>query len=336
MASSPKPILNIYFIHCKALALRKPLCDKLLAKLEDGFQCKAKFITQFDPADIGCMNPDALMDITPCPEPMTEFNPFIKKIDTPALSNALKHCAAIRSVVNNPSADKEWNLVLEDDVCFSEGVIKQLMEAMAKLSSTPDWDLSFLGFPAIRELVDKSAEVPKLEPVLSVHKTLPGCDSYFISKKGAEKLGKEFIKVKFDCNIHLTYLIKKLELQALVYTPSVFIEGSKLGTYVSSLNPNNLLIYNQVFREMFSLVQNTTSYSEQDIKNFGKLWELTPYKTHPDFMYIKALFMFKRQLFKEARGLFEQCFENYRKNNCIINKESVFLNNYIELCKATQ
>jgi GR25 family glycosyltransferase involved in LPS biosynthesis len=331
------PALNIYFLHCKSLAMRKPLCEKLHEKLTQqltGYTINVKYVTQFDPEDVSCMNPASLMDITPSED--TVLNTHLRPLSIPALSNALKHCAALRAISNNTSTDDDYNLVLEDDVCFSEGVTKQLSAAIDKLRSGDAWDIVFLGFPAVRDANDKSPEVPTIENALTVHKVLPGCDSYFVSKRGAARLSKDFLRIKFEGNIHLTYLIKKGNLDAYVYTPNIFVEGSKLGTYISSINTNNLLIYNQVFREMFSLVQMNTAYTPQDIVNFGKLWEMTPYKEHPDFMYLKALFLLKQQKYNESKVIFEKCFEQYKKNNCVINKDSVFLNNYIELCKVIQ
>jgi len=84
------------------------------------------------------------------------------------------------------------------------------------------------------------------------------------------------------------------------------------------------------------LVQNTTNYTAEDVSNFGKLWNMTPYKGHPDFMYLNGLFMLKRQKYAEAKVIFEQCFEQYRKNKCVLSRDSVFINNYIELCKVLQ
>lgn len=337
-----KPVLNIHFIHCKSLGMRKPLCDKLVEKLQAGqstYTIVAKFITLFDPEDVVRMNPESLSDTAPLTEEaLLEFNAQLRPLGIPTLSNALKHCAVLRAIGNSATGGPgDIHLVLEDDVCYSENVVAQLTTALAKLPSlSSDWDIMFLGFPAVRDAADKTPEVLKVEPALKAHKILPGCDSYLVTKAGAARLSKDFLKVKFECNVHMSYLIKKQALNAYVLTPNIFIEGSKLGTYVSSLSPNNLLIYNQVYRELFSLVQNQTTYTPQDVANFDKLWAMTPYKGHPDFMYLKGLFLLKREQYKPAKEIMDQCFGQYKKNNCVLNKDSVFLNNYIELFKAVQ
>lgn len=335
-----KPILNVHFIHCKSLSMRKPLCEKLVEKLQgqDTYTVVAKYITLFDPEDVTRMNPESLSDTTALTdEALLEFNAHLRPLGIPTLSNALKHCAVLRAISNTAAGPNDVHVVLEDDVCFGENVVIQLTTALAKLPSmTSDWDMVFLGFPAVRDPADKTPEVLKVEPVLKAHKVLPGCDSYLVTKEGATRMSKDFLKIKFECNVHMSYLIKKAAIKAYVLTPNVFIEGSKLGTYVSSLSPNNLLIYNQVYRELFSLVQNQSTYTPQDIANFDKLWSMTPYKGHPDLMYLKGLFLLKREQYKPAKEIMDQCFGQYKKNNCILNKDSVFLSNYIELFKATQ
>jgi hypothetical protein len=295
-----------------------------------------RYITQFDPEEVVKMNPQTLIDLNPEPtEGLTDFNALLKPLTVPNLSNSLKHCAAIRAISNTQGAADDLYLVLEDDVCFSETAIDQFLKTVDEIKNS-DWDIVFLGFPAIKMPEDGDLNKVRIKPTSEMFKTLPGCDSYLLNKAGATKISASLLPIKFDFNVHLSFLIQKMKVNAFACTPNVFVEGSKLGTYVSSLNSNNVLIYNQVFREIFGLVQNRSTYTDFDRSNFDKLWELTPFKGHPDFMYMKGLFYMKDGKFKEAKAIFEQCFETYKKNGCAMNKETVFLNNYIELFKVVQ
>jgi len=317
------------------------MCEQLrdrFATQQTKYTVNFRFITQFDPDDVVKMNPQTMVELSPIQDPgMEEFNANLRAMSIPHLSNCLKHCSAIRAVTNSVSEADDMHLVLEDDVCFSDNAIDMFMNVVETLPAmAPDWEIVFLGFPAMKMANDNEDPTKlKAKRTQDLFKILPGCDAYLLTKAGAAKLNSQMLPFKFNFNVQLSYAIHKLGIASYSCTPNVFIEGSKLGTYVSSLNTNNLLIYNQVFREMFGLVQ-LSSYSDQDRANFAKLWELTTFKGHPDFLYQKGFFLMKDRQFQDAKQVFEQCFDIYKKNACAMTKDTIFLNNYIELFKVIQ
>jgi len=317
------------------------MCEQLRDRFttqQTKYTINLRFITQFDPDDVTKMNPQTMVDLSQIPDQgMEEFNTHLKPMSIPHLSNCLKHCSAIRAVTNGVSAPDDLHLVLEDDCCFSDNAIDMFMNVVARLPElAADWEIAFLGFPAVKMPDDKDDPTAlRVKRTADLFKVLPGCDSYLITKQGAAKLNALMLPFKFNFNVQLSYAIQKSGAASYSCTPNVFIEGSKLGTYVSSLNTNNLLIYNQAFREMFGLVQ-LNSYTDVDRENFAKLWEITTFKGHPDFLYQKGMYLMKDRKFEEAKVVFDQCFDIYKKNACAMTKDTVFLNNYIELFKVLQ
>ena len=337
--------LYVYIIHTKSLAVRKTMCEKLKNTLTNGpwKNVTFKYITQFDPDDVAKMNPQSLIDLSQISADVInadiadELNKQLKPLTLQYLSNTLKHCAAIKSIMSNSSStDEDYHIVLEDDVMFNEGNVNSRLHNA--ISQRPvDCDIMFLGFPYVKMSEnDNEPESLTCRPLMSVYKQLPGCDSYFITKKAASVLGQAFLPVKFPAHCQFTYLLQKLPLKSYTSTPNPFVEGSKLGSYVSSLNTNNLLIYNPTFRELFNIVHNNSQYTEQHAQAFNELWSQTPFKSHPDFLYVKGMFLLKLQQFKEAKLIMDEVFNLYKKNNCELTKDSVFLNNYIELFKVCQ
>jgi GR25 family glycosyltransferase involved in LPS biosynthesis len=329
-------ILRVYVIHTKTLGMRKGMCEDLCRKLEASphFQVKFQYIHQFDADDVAKLNPTTMINVEPIAEEgYEELNKLLKPLSTPAMSNALKHFAAMK-IIAQQAGDQDINLVIEDDVCFSDQIADQIqrcIEAMRQ-EQTP-WDVVYVGFPPAQ--APQSAGFT-FQSVHSLYKVLPGCDSYIITKAASQRIVEAHMPVKFVENIHLTYLGQKLKLNTGMSVPNIFVEGSKLGAYVSTLNVNNLLIYNPHYREMFQVVHNKSQYDDAERRVIEEAWKATPYKFHPDFLYLYGMYLLKDQQFQQARAQFEKAFELYKKNDCQMSKDSVFLNNYIELCKVLQ
>jgi GR25 family glycosyltransferase involved in LPS biosynthesis len=308
------------------------MCEDLRKRL--GENVSFSYVTDFEPEALTSIPVGDLVNLDPFPEPdFAEFNRLIRPMTLRSVSNNMKHMTVMRRIGQSQHGSDDFHLVLEDDVCFADTISEQLTDIMKKLRSNeaPEWDMVFLGFPGI----PSSDPSVQFVPMNEIYRVLPGCDSYFIKPACAAKLASFYMPMKLINNAQLSYLIQVHNVKALMSTPHVFVEGSKLGIYVSVLNPNNLLIYNPIFREMFEIVHKE-AYVEEDKKKLDVLWEKTPFKSHPDFLYLKGLFLLKDRQFSKAKEIFERVFRMYTDNKCIIRKDSVFLNNYIELCKVFQ
>lgn len=341
-------LLNVFVIHAKSLGIRKDMCEKLRGLLDKvkGLRTTFQYVEENDPTDLMRDDPNKLVNLDPLPaiagmaedDPKNpvDFNKMLRPISLPCLSNTMKHYKALCNIRDEEDNDNEYNLVVEDDVCFSDNVGEQLLGLLKSLPQLkPEgWDVIFFGFP--HPTPEGAPQELTLTATNDVYRVFPGCDSYLVSKAGATRLANAFLPIKLVTNAHLSLVAAQNDVAAYMCSPNLFVEGSKLGVYVSCLNPNNMLLYNNNYKDMFQLVQGKNAYTEEDRAAFDKLWDENRFRQHPDVMYLKGLYKMKDRQFKEAGEVFGEVFDLYKKNECPLNKDSVFLNNYIELFKVLQ
>jgi GR25 family glycosyltransferase involved in LPS biosynthesis len=246
------------------------------------------------------------------------------------LSNALKHYKALELIAN--SAENELSIVLEDDVVYEEKICLLLEKLVANLPST--YDMIFMGLPGNIEI--KNRNEIKYQNTSEVFRVLPYTDSYLISKQAAKRLYDEFLPIKFVGNIQLSYLIEKLNLKTVLTLPNIFADASKLGMFLSTLNPNNALVFNQEYMRLKTIVSKEEPLTTDDITALDEMISKSQIQGHPDFMYQKALYLVKQKKYEEAEKVYEAALNIYTANNCIVNHESAFLKDYIRLYKNLQ
>ena len=332
--------LNVFFIHAAALKDR----ERVIAEFNKQVQkyhfknikkVQIKVITEFDPNDITGDFIQRAVNYTPIKEDIKEnsiafYNQFIKNMHLYQLSNALKHYKALEYIAN--ADDDTLNIVLEDDVVYEEKVCL-LLERMFKNLPT-DYDMIFLGLPGKTEVTNRN-EI-KYVNTPEVFRVLPYTDSYLITKDAAKRLYDAYLPIKFAGNVHLSYLIEKTGMKTLTALPNIFIDGSKYGAFLSTLNPNNALVFNQDFIRIKSTAMKDTDITPEEKQICDKIISESPIQGHPDFMYAKAQYLLRFKRVKEAEKLFEHAFNVYTANNCIVNHESMFLKDYIRMHKHNQ
>jgi hypothetical protein len=197
-----------------------------------------------------------------------------------------------------------------------------------------DYELVFLGLPTNKQIENRN-EI-KYQATQEVFRILPYTDSYIISQKTAKKLYDGYLPIKFIGNIQLSYLIESLNIKTVLTQPNIFIDGSKIGAFLSVLTPNNLLLFNQEYMAIRNQLQKQEDLTEEEVTKIEELIQKSPVQNHPDFMHVKAQFLTKQKKYKEAEELYEKALAIYTANNCIINHESLFLKEYNRLYKFLQ
>ena len=338
--------LNIFFIHSAILKDREKTITELQKQVQKYFfknvkTTKVKVITEYDPNMITGEFIQRAVNYTPIKEPddlkeenktnnITFYNQFIKNMHLFQLSNALKHYKALEYCAN--SDDNDINIVLEDDVVYEEKVCLLIEKLINNLPL--DYDMIFMGLPGNVEVKDRNDI--KFQNTSDVFRLLPYTDSYLINKNTAKKLYDEFLPIKFIGNIHFSYLIEKLNLKTLLTLPNIFIDGSKIGFFLSTLNPNNHLVFNGDYMRIRNSIQKEESISEEESKQLEDIIAKSQIQNHPDFLHIKALYLSKQKKYKEAEQVFENALNIYLANNCIVNHECMFLKDYMRIYKYLQ
>jgi GR25 family glycosyltransferase involved in LPS biosynthesis len=338
--------LNVYFIHPAGLKDREQTIMNFQKQVQK-YQFKAvkkvqvKVITEFDPNAIPgdfiqravnyspIKEQDDLKVETPTQSP-TFYNQFIKNMHLFQLSSALKHYKALEYIAN--SEPDTLSIVLEDDVVYEEKLCLMLDKLFNNLPSS--YDMIFLGLPGSTEIKDRNSI--QYQGTNEVFRVLPYNDSYMITPKAAKTLYDAFLPIKFVMNIHLSYLLETLGLKTVIALPALFIEGSKLGMFISTLNPNNHLVFNQDFMRIKGVVERDTPITPEEEKQTDELISKSAVQNHPDFQYIVCRYYVKQKKFKAAEELYEKALQVYLANNCIVNHESQFLKDYCRLYKNLQ
>lgn len=338
--------LNIYFIHAGGLKDRQRVISDLQKQVQKYHFKKirtvqVKVITEYDPNEIPGDFIQRSVNYAPIKEQddlkeenkttsITFYNQFLKNMHLFQLSNALKHYKALEYIAN--SNPEDINIVLEDDVVYEEKVCLLLEKLIMSLPS--NYDMVFMGLPGNAEI--KNRNDIKYQNTSEVFRILPYTDSYLISPKAAKQLYDEFLPIKFVGNIHFSYLIEKLNFKTVISLPNIFMDGSKFGMFLSILNPNNALVFNGDYMHIKNALQKEEDFTEDEIKQIDETFTKSPIQNHPDFMYVKALFLTKQKKYKEARDIYEAALNIYSSNSCIINHECAFLKDFIRLHKHLQ
>lgn len=323
--------LNIYVIHVEQFKFRKVTCDRLndILEKDQRFNLKFQYITEHDPQTITqddirqCVNYDQIKD-----ETLAVYNNFIKNLHINQLSNALKHRKAIQYITEQ--ADVDYSIILEDDIVFNDNIADILYECLTT-SPPENYDILFLGLPSSKDIQGE-----KFQKVSDVFKILPCCDSYAITGKAAKLLFESSLPIKFSNNIQLSYLVAKHSFETYLSVPNVFIDGSKLGLYFSSLEVNNRLIFNQDYVSLAKLIGEKDVLTDEEMQVIDKLFVDVKLKTNPEFYYLKALYETKRGNFEFAKAIFDYTYDLYEANGAVLNNQSVFLRDYLRVFKYLQ
>lgn len=285
----------------------------------------------------------ALLDLNAEHMDDSNMRPALAPLHIRSLSNLMKHYQAILDAASRgvdaagppkaPEAPKvrRWALILEDDAMFNaetlEGAIRRTME-----SAPDDADLVFLGLPSTRKPdLDGRIVFDDLNEHVKVQ-MLPACDSYLVSLDAIEKLAQNFLPARFITNLQLTWLLRNKNLRAYSAVPNVFVDGSKLGGFTSSLTPNNHLIWNHVYCQL-SVHMDSGRRAE-----FEALWDQQDgsFKNHPDCIALRARWLAACDRPEEARDQFEKALNVYDLNGCVVGINSEFMKHYMRVFAKLQ
>ena len=338
--------LNVYFIHAQWLKDRERVVQelrKLLTKYTFNSLkgIKIRVVTQHDPNDI---NGDTIakhinyspIQPTPDQDPqdpknLTFYNMFLKNLHVFQLSNALKHYSALQDIAND-SAEDDINMIIEDDVLYEDKVCMYLERLMDVLPT--EHEVVFLGLPSNDQNARDKKDI-KMKNTKEVFRVFPYNDAYIVSKTTAAKLVENYLPIKFVTNVQLSYVFDKAGINSQLISPNIFMDGSKFGVFLSTMNTNNQLLFNNEYMFARTVVMNEKSTPEEK-NQLEQLFQKSPLNGHPDFLVVKALHKLKQKEYTEAHELYESALKIYTANSCIINHECQFLKEYIGSYKFIQ
>jgi hypothetical protein len=235
------------------------------------------------------------VDLTPVGIP--EFDRTIVPLSLEHISNFDKQRQAWK-LISESNDDDTVYMVIEDDI-FIMGSPEDQNRALAELFTCVRESHSAYDFLTLC-LADQSPTTDmRLLNVkdLTVH-VLPSKEAYFIKPNTARLLYSETEKMKFGARIHMSYVLLHTSHQLRVLYPSkrVFVEGSKLGVYTSTVQDSNVLIYNQEFMELWKYMSMETI----PVKEIRDIYKKVQHLRNPDIMH---MFVEAVEAMREAEGL---------------------------------
>jgi hypothetical protein len=323
--------VQVYIVHAKFMDVRKDRMNVLKTMLEKGspsLQFSVEYVDEFDPNTI--VQSDINTSVNLAKTNSGElFDNLVKNMHINQISNALKHKAAI---IKGSNSTADFVMVVEDDVLYGDDVASRLSDICGQLQQDPAVDILFLGLPSMTpidemcNLFRKSSEFYRL---------LPCCDSYIASRASMKKLADNFGHVKFTTNIQLSWVCETHNISMYMTSPNVFLDGTKYGAYLSSVDPNSRLIFNPDFNKLAALV-NKPSYTAADDTIIQSALENIKFKNHPDVMHVEAQYLIAKKNYKKAETILENVYSIVSQNGCIINTETEFLRTHMRIYKHLQ
>jgi hypothetical protein len=319
--------VHVFAIHSDELVFRKKFLINALKTIED-ICSKNSFV--YDTYVIKDAN-DVMVDAIDKTED-TDVNAKIIHLEKEHISNFSKQKQAIQKIVELGEKEKEgdvhYYMCIEDDCIILPQFVANLEKFFENPSISP-WDILFLCVCQPNDIQEF-----QFNDIREIFKILPSKECYLINVNTAKKLLIDLEKMHFQYRVQLSQWINKNpEVISKYPTKRISLEGSKVGVMPSSVNNNNILIYNRDFIKMFNMVLGREAL---DIDVATELYNSSSHLKSPDITHIYAVLMFKKERFSEAKDLFIQAVNENMLQNGKLEKNSEMLNNAINICGIYQ
>lgn len=328
--------VHVYLLHSpSSCAARVAMCKKLHDVLASTSKFRASIteVTVHEPGDLRMQPPEAVAALVDTSPDALKDQPDLareaRSLHVTQLSCCLKHAQAIQMIAQRVN-EGGYHLVLEDDVMFSDTVADQL-DALLRVLPT-DYDVVFLGMPS----PGGQPSIQTCVPLGSIFEVLPACDSYLVSPHAAAKMLTAFTPVRLLANLSLTLAIRRHTLKAYSASPNLFADGSKVGVYVSQVDPNNRLTWNEQFIKLEALCNGRPPATPTEIQEAQAFIDTLQFKTHPDVLRLLGRLQMRMGNFKEAEALFKQVHAILIGEGCVVNSNSTFLKDFMTLYRHLQ
>lgn len=329
------PTLHIYVIHTQALTTRQPRLHGSIQAVRElaqgaGFTAKIQMILEPDASELAGRLNTYSERISYNPVGDEDFDKAISQLSVEELSNMEKHVEAWRRITALDAADGDVYMVIEDDfVVLPEGkdVFVEFLQVWR------DGDIAFLGLSSVDP--KWRTEPLVLLPTRNTYKTLPCKDSYVIRREICDEIVREFTtgKLTFTLRNQLAYWIWNNDnIKALYPSKRIFIDGSKVGTCPSSVHPNNMLLFNHEYMELWKMLQS----GAVDVATARAIYRGVEGLRHPDIMHVYGVLLYKAGQVDAAADILNEAIDQIQKQQGILGSRSDLLNNLINLYQNLQ
>lgn len=239
------------------------------------------------------------------------------------ISRNLKHHSALEKI--SKSSGYDHYLIIEDDVYFENDTILDDLEFLfTNLTNQTDSDVIFCGIP-----INAHESQKQLNEILQINydSTPMSCESYIVKQSAAAKI----IDAPFQHHMpmHIMYSCFKHSLKCGITNKQILIDGSKYGTFLSTIHDNSILPYNLINNDIIKKLNN----NEIDIE---QLKIQLDFKNHPSSLYILGNAFIKNEQYIQGNKVFLLAYDILLNNNCDINANNMIMKSLIDSFKYLQ
>lgn len=248
------------------------------------------------------------------------FDRMLVNINEGHACNIEKH----RNVWKQINTDDEYVWILEDDVVISNEYISNIKEFLSTNLSNLIFDILFTGFS-----IKGNTKFNKVE-----HTIIPSKASYIIKGSLAKKLYNytDIYKYPLRTTISKYLYDNKKTCTALAYQDHLLLEASKIGMIPSSINSNNVLIFNPDYGNLIKILNN----ENMNIKDAKAIYKKLEHLGSPDINHIMGVIYHKNNIFDQAKEHFIKAIDLLIEKQGYLGKNSDILNNSINIFKYDQ
>lgn len=318
--------INIFVIHTEALAIRKQRLDELFkhVRASTKYTFHVEYVMDHEPNKLDANFVKTVFSVNDKSVTDPQFQGLSVDLNLGQVSSALKHASAIQKAALSSTP----SIILEDDVLFQEDILVNLETVLDQFS---DSGFVFLGMP-LQKQVETETKETMIIPGNDHYTVFPCCDSYIVSPQVAKTLSSCIFPIKFSANIHLSYLLKSNNITPYVLTKNIFVDGTKFGVYLCSMDSNTFLPFNMEFIRLIQLMR--TPFDNTDAIEEGL--RTAKFGNHPAILHIHALYLKEKKQYADAITILGNAVDILKQNNCIVNGSNPILRNYISLFQYVQ
>jgi len=327
--------LHLFIIHAKSLTIRASRFQTILRTIDDisknGLTVKTQFIHQHEPGEIQTKLEELNKLVSYDPIGDADFDNQRYMLSVPIISNIEKHKEAWRYISKLSESSKSLYLIIEDDALLFPECVNNLRELFQKDHSS--WDMLSLGLST----TNAQSNADDFINFRDTMRVLPSKEAYCLKPQTAKLFLEQSTNYKFIMRLHLSYLIKQNpNLKVMFLKNRIFIDGSKLGIFPSSIHPTNILIFNSEFVQMHTYVRKTAEEVKKDFSKIERLYKTVENIHSPDAMHMYGILLMKAGRIKDAEEIFTEAIQEMKKQQGFLNNQSELANNLVDLYKVLQ
>lgn len=332
--------LNVYLIYTETLENRKSNINSSLEAIknicnENNINFKLNIVNtpNNDAIDKNVDEYNKRVDFSKFPDD-NEYNNYITSLNSYQISNYEKHREAFKHIsdtnsandVNDVNDTNDIYLIVEDDIIIGKAYLDNIKNLITNLNKTK-WDILFTSLNVIndpREYIEYK----------SVYKKLISKSCYFIKPKICKILYEAMNTFKLRFKHFLCKFINDNDYNVIFYNKNTFVEGTKIGVYPTSVNPNNYLYFNNNFIEL-SKISNNEVTTKDDVNKALEICANNNFDS-PDFLNVLSVIYLKNKDINNAKKHSMAALECMKKNKGYLQKNSEILNNCINMWQYEQ